>query len=132
MKFTKAPPILSRIIMAISALAMVGVVFMFVSRALKPVDILPATPAKKAEVFNSKADISKHPAFAELEEDYMEPVPDLPIGRENPFNTIVTPDASSATEEGIAVPRSKLKISPVITAETNPESPTSTIESSAL
>jgi len=123
MKFTKAPPILSRIILAVSALVMVGVVFIFVSRALEPADIVPTARPKKAEVFNPKADVSKHPAFVDLEEEYMEPVPDMPVGRDNPFNSIVTP-AAPTPAEGVAVPRSQLHIAPV--GSTSTESTTST------
>jgi hypothetical protein len=112
MILAKAPPILSRIIMVVSALVLVGAVFIFVSRTLEPADIIPVTPPKKAEVFNPKADVSKHPAFRDLESDYMDPVPDMPVGRENPFNSVVAP-MGSVGAEGVAVPRSQLRIVPV-------------------
>jgi len=132
MILTKAPPILSRIIMAISALVMVGAVFIFVSRTLEPADIIPATPPKRAEVFNPKADVSKHPAFGKLEADYMDPVPDMPVGRENPFNSVLAPTGSGQTG-GVAVPRSQLRIVPVGTATgTAGNESTSTIESITL
>jgi hypothetical protein len=125
MKFTKAPPIFSRIVLAVSALVMVGVVFIFVSRAIEPANIIPATKPKKAEAFNPKADVSKHPTFVELDEAYMDPVPDMPIGRENPFNSIVTP-AAPKPSEGVAVPRSQLKIAPIATTTTDAATTTET------
>ncbi len=131
MIFTKAPPILSRVIMAISALIMVGAVFIFVSRALEPVDIIPATPIKKAEIFNPKADVSKHPVFKDLKQEFMNPVPDMPMGRDNPFNSIVTPSTQNPAE-GIAVPRSQLRIAPSGASSTVGEISTSTTESSTL
>jgi hypothetical protein len=115
MKLASAPPILSRIILAVSALILVGVAFIVISRAIEPADMILATPPKKADTFNPKADVSKHPAFSELQDTHMDPVPDMPIGRENPFDTIVTPSEPVPTE-GVAVPRSQLRIAPVPTS----------------
>ena len=115
MKLSSAPPILSRIILAVSAICMVGVVFIFVSRALEPANIIPAAPPKKAEVFNPKADVSQNPSFNQLQEAHMEPVPDMPMGRPNPFDSIVESSERAGSAEGIAVPRSKLQIVPVAT-----------------
>jgi len=79
------PPLLSRIILVISSIIVVGVVFFFASSALEPVPVQPPPPARSAAAFNPKADISKHPVFPQLETKDMVEVPDLPMGRQNPF-----------------------------------------------
>ncbi len=112
MNINSAPPIFSRIVLAVSALVMVGVLYIFVSFALEPAYQVPPTPPKKAEVFNPKADVSQNPAFNELKKDYMEPVPDMPVGRDNPFQSIITP---AATGTPTSVPRARLQLSPVAT-----------------
>ncbi|MBD3281899.1 hypothetical protein GF391_04085 [Candidatus Uhrbacteria bacterium] len=114
MKINGAPPIFSRILFAVSALVMVGVVFIFVSRALEPANIIPVAPPKKAEKFNPKADVSNNPSFDQLQEDHIKDVPDMPMGRENPFQSIVTP-AATTTNSQRSVPRSGLRLAPVAT-----------------
>lgn len=113
MNINSAPPIFSRIVLVVSAFVMVGVLYIFVSFALEPAYQVPPTPPKKAEVFNPKADVSQNPAFNELKKDFMEPVPDMPVGRENPFKSIIEPAADTATPT--AVPRARLQLSPVAT-----------------
>lgn len=115
MNLKKAPPILSRILLALSSLIMVGAVFYYVSQALEPVDIIPAPPPKQAETFNPKADISKNPAFQKLQQTHMEPVPDMPQGRSNPFEAVTVGTAEIISSGGLPVPRSALRLVPVAT-----------------
>ncbi len=115
MNSQKAPPILSRILLALSSLIMVGAVFYYVSRALEPVDVIPPPMPKQAEAFNPKADVSKNPAFQKLEPAHMDPVPDLPQGRSNPFETVAVDTAEIIAGGGLAVPRSALRLVPVST-----------------
>jgi len=107
-----APPIFSRILLVISSLLMVAVVYVFISRALEPAPIVSPSPMKQAETFNAKADVSKNPAWKKLQATFMEPVPDMPIGRSNPFETLVN-ETPTAAPVGNTVPRSELRIAPV-------------------
>lgn len=117
MKLGHAPPLLSRLLLAVSSIVMVGVVFVFVSRALEPAPIAPPTPPKKAETFNPKADVSKHVVFPQLQTTFMIDVPDLPMGRDNPFVPVAKPTTTSTAipSEGIAIPGSQLRIVPAQT-----------------
>jgi hypothetical protein len=126
MNLKKAPPILSRILLAISSLVMVGVVFYFVSKSLEPVELIPPMPPRQAEVFNPKADISKNPAFQKLQPTHMEPVPDLPMGRANPFDPVSFGSAEIIESGGVSVPRSALRLVPVSTTTQDSESVTET------
>lgn len=117
MKLDGAPPIFSRIMLAVSALIVVGVVFIFVSKSLEPANIIPAALPKKAEKFNPKADVSEHPVFPVLVDYHMEPVPDMPMGRDNPFDSIIK-EATTTVQSGQTgqVPRSGLRLSPINTS----------------
>ncbi len=130
MNLKKAPPILSRIILALSSLIMVGVVFYYVSRSLEPVDIPPPAPLRQAESFNPKADVSKNPVFQKLVPTHMDPVPDLPQGRPNPFEEVSIGASTIVTDDGLSVPRSSLRLVPVASStNTSSYSTTTTTES---
>lgn len=58
---------------------------MFVSRALEQPQSNDVTVQKRAQTFNSKADVSKNPVFPLLKTNDLQAVPDLPMGRDNPF-----------------------------------------------
>jgi len=94
-----APPLLSRILLVVASILVVGAVFIFVSRALEPIPAAPTAPVRQAQSFNPKADVSKHIVFPVLQ---LEPsvIPDFPEGRANPF---VSPfAAATATATGAA------------------------------
>ncbi|MBU2566332.1 hypothetical protein KKG46_02100 [Patescibacteria group bacterium] len=145
MELNYNPPLLSRIILAVSALIAVGVIFVFVSRALEPVPQPPLPPLRQADSFNPKADISQNSAFHKLQTKDMVAVPDLPMGRENPFiaikKTTSTQNVNSITStstipvEGIPLPGTTISIvpsepisSPTSTLETTVTTTTSTYE----
>ncbi|MFZ6015976.1 MAG: hypothetical protein ACOYUZ_06540 [Patescibacteria group bacterium] len=108
----QAPPLLSRILLAASSVIAVGVIFIFVSRALEPANIPPPTPLKTAEQFNPKADVSNHPVFKDLETGNITPVPDMPLGRENPFIAVPSAPTTTIPAEGVAIPGSRLRVVP--------------------
>lgn len=85
-----APPLLSRILLALSALLLVGVVYLFASRALEEAPQPPPAPLRQAKNFDPRADISKNPSFTTLE-DRGAAIPDMPIGRANPFVSLAKP-----------------------------------------
>ncbi len=105
MDLNYAPPLLSRILLAVSALILVGVVFVFVSRALEQTPSEAILVQRRAQSFNPKADVSKNPVFPQLQTAYMQAVPDLPMGRDNPF---LAPGMVAATSGAILAPNKML------------------------
>ncbi len=105
---------------------MVGVVFYYVSRALEPVDTSLVVPPRQAESFNPKADVSKNPVFQKLVPAHMDPVPDLPQGRSNPFEAVPVSTSEIISGGGLPVPRSALRLVPVSTSTDASSSVTST------
>ena len=108
------PPLLSRITLIVTTVLVVGAIFMFVSRAFEPAPLPQVAPAKKAEAFNPKADVSKHIVFGTLETSTMQDVPDLPVGRNNPFLSLdatgTAEELSATNTEELPVGKSKIKM----------------------
>jgi len=101
-----APPLLSRILLVVTAIMAVSIIFIFVSRALEPVVMPPPLPVKQAQSFSPKADVSKNIVFGELQ---LQPaaIPDFPSGRDNPFKSPFAKEASTGTaigSEAVPVP----------------------------
>jgi hypothetical protein len=112
-----APPLFARIILGISALVTVGAVYWFVSQALEQAPMPNVPPPRSAQKFNPKADVSKNPVFAWLESKFMAPLPDLPMGRENPFVPIMQAGATG-TIGGQPSTATKVQFVPVTEATT--------------
>lgn len=119
MSMKNAPPIFARITLGFSALVMVGVVYYYVSQVIKDAPLPPSSPIRQAQGFNVKADVTKNAVFNQLNETIIQPIPDYPIGRVNPFVPLSLEDAATSTipAGGLAVPDTSLKIVPVQTAE---------------
>lgn len=84
MELNYSPPLLSRILLAVTAVLAIAVAFVFLSRALAPAVSPEAQPIRQAQTFNPKADVAKNPVFPELR-TVDSAVPDMPMGRSNPF-----------------------------------------------
>ena len=113
-----APPLLSRILLAISALLVAGVVYIFASQALEEAPQPPPAPLKQVKGFNPQADISKNPALPTLEENKPE-IADMPLGRSNPFQPIETDKgekAATTSAETVTVPGTGISVIPVAPA----------------
>lgn len=119
MSMKNAPPIFARITLGLSALVMVGVVYYYISQAIKEAPLPPVSPLRQAQGFNVKADVTKNAVFNQLDESILQPIPDYPMGRSNPFVPLSLENASTSTVpvEGLAVPDTSLKIVPVQTTE---------------
>ncbi|HPN15278.1 MAG TPA: hypothetical protein PLF71_04165 [bacterium] len=115
MSMKSAPPIFARITLGVSALVMVGVVYYYVSQAIKEAPLPPVSPLRQAQGFNVKADVTKNTVFNQLNETILQPIPDYPMGRSNPFVPLSLESAGTSTVPagGLAVPDSSLKIVPV-------------------
>ena len=110
-----APPLLSRILLAATALLVVGVAYWFLSRALEQEPGPPLPPVRHAQNFNPKADVSKNKVFPSLNLESAT-VPDLPIGRDNPFLPLTAPVQPGAATTVAPIPGSNFRISPVAPA----------------
>lgn len=119
MSIKSAPPIFARITLGVSALIMVGVVYYYVSQAIKETPLPPASQIRQAQGFNVKADVTKNSVFNQLDESVLQPIPDYPMGRENPFVPLNLENATTSTipAQGLVVPDSSLKIVPVQATE---------------
>lgn len=109
-----APPLLSRILLAVSALLVVGVVYYFVSGALEEPPQPPPAPLRQAKGFDPRADISKNPSFPSLQESVLV-LPDMPLGRPNPFLPLSGGKTASATTTAktVSVPGTDIRVVPV-------------------
>ncbi len=114
-----APPIFARITLGVSALVMVGVVYYYVSQAIKDTPLPPSSPMRQAQGFNVKADVTKNKVFNQLDESALQPIPDYPMGRENPFVPLSLENAVTSTlpAEGLPVSDTSLRIVPVKASE---------------
>jgi len=112
-----APPLFARIILGISALVTVGAVYWFVSQALEQAPMPNVPPPRNAQKFNPKADVSKNPVFAWLESKFMAPLPDMPMGRDNPFLPIIQTGATG-TIGGQTSPPTQVQFVPINEATT--------------
>ncbi len=112
-----APPLLSRILLAISALLVAGVVYVFASQALEEAPQPPPAPLKQVKSFNPQADISKNPALPTLEDNKPE-VADMPLGRPNPFQPVNVKSGETATTsaQAVTVPGTGISVIPVAPA----------------
>jgi len=116
-----APPLFARIILGISALLTVGAVYWFVSQALEQAALPNIPPPRQAQKFNPKADVSQHPVFAWLESKFMVPVPDMPMGRDNPFLPVIMQTGATGTIGGQPSTAPKVQFVPIT------ETPTTTL-----
>jgi lipoprotein-anchoring transpeptidase ErfK/SrfK len=93
-----APPIFSRIIMVLMAIASLGAAFWFGMQALEPVPVPPPPPAKSRVTFNPNVDVSKNTVFQRLEPLGPATIEPGELGRVNPFVPIMAPSTSTAPE----------------------------------
>ncbi|MDD5726419.1 MAG: hypothetical protein PHC53_03355 [Patescibacteria group bacterium] len=111
---SSAPPLFARILLGISALVAVGVVYWFFSNALQSAPMPTVPPPRQAQSFNPKADVVKNPVFPLLENKYQSGIPDMPVGRENPFlplnYALQLSAVTTVPPGGLQVPGSKIKI----------------------
>lgn len=115
MPMKSAPPIFARITLGVSALVMVGVVYYYISQAIKDAPPPPSLPLRQAQGFNVKADVTKNKVFNQLDESVLQPIPDYPMGRENPFVPLSLENVVTSTipAEGLSVTDTSLRIVPI-------------------
>jgi hypothetical protein len=89
------PPLISRILMLLLAVACVLAAFWFGSQALEPVPIPPAAPTRSKVIFNRNADVSQNPTFTQLQPLGPETVEAGTLGRMNPFAPVIHAAVSS-------------------------------------
>ena len=125
MNYKSSPPLLARILLGVTALLTVGVVYWFLSKTLESLPTPSVPPPRQAKSFNPRADVAKNPAWPLLEATYLTGLPDMPLGRGNPFVPVQATSSSSVPPGGLQVPGSKIKIVPA-PASTSTALPTST------
>ncbi len=92
------PPLVSRILLIVGALAVIGLSYWFIRTSLAPVAIPPVSVTRSAATFDPAADVTKNATF-----DTLHPLgPDLitptVMGREDPFAPVpVTSIATTST-----------------------------------
>jgi len=91
------PPLISRILMLLLAVACILAAFWFGSQALEPVPVPPSAPMRSQVIFNRSADVSQNPAFTRLEPLGPETVEAGTLGRMNPFAPVVHAAVSSTS-----------------------------------
>lgn len=92
-----APSIFSRILLIVAVVAALVAGYWLVSQALEPVPLPPAPLTKPAVRFDTKADVSKHPVFTQLEPIGPAAVDAGTLGRQNPFVPIQSATPTRAT-----------------------------------
>lgn len=119
MEQKNSPPLFARIMLGVSALLTVGVVYWFLSKALEATPTPEASVPKAAQSFNTRADVTKNAVFPRLEQKYFVDIPDMPVGRENPFlalDNVSATSAESIPKGGAPAKNSKLRINPAVTS----------------
>ena len=78
-------PMLSRILMVIGGLGIIGLTYWLIQASLSPVPVPPAPPKRCAVQFNTKLDVSKNETFFHLRDMGPTEVKPTNLGRPNPF-----------------------------------------------
>lgn len=110
-------PILSRILMVLGGLCIVGLTYWFIQTSLAPVPVPPAPPKRGVVQFNTKLDVSKNETFFHLRDLGPIEVKPTNLGRPNPF--IPAPVAPTSTVSATTTTVTDQLIVPV-TATTTP------------
>lgn len=99
-----APSIFSRMLLIVSALAVVGLSYWFIATSLAPIEVPPSAPVRGNVRFDPQADVTQHPKFSVLRS--LGPALTVPsaLGRQNPFVPPPPPPvaATSTVEAGQA------------------------------